>query len=130
LTELGAQPGTDRFHPGFVANITSIMHNVKDFSQNMYMLCEKITLLASTKISMWRCMAATGKRRKEEKELGADDPLNKLPLATSAQVLEVIDKVHEAISKHFSSCLSLDLEMHTGVPSLRQTRQPKLALQT
>jgi hypothetical protein len=95
--------------PGFVANITSVTHNVEDFSRNTYVLCEKITLLASTKISMRRRMAAAGKRRKEEKELGADDPLNELTLATSAQVLEVFDKVQEAISKTFQFSLEFGL---------------------
>jgi hypothetical protein len=96
--------------PGFVAKITSIMRRV--LSRNANMLCEKITLLASTETSKWKSRAATGKRRKEEEGLGANDPSNELPLATSTQVLEVLEKLLEAISKTFQFLLEFGLGLY------------------
>jgi hypothetical protein len=98
--------------PGFVAKITSIMRQVEDFSRKANMLCEKITLLASTETSKWKSRAATGKRRKEEEGLGTNDPSNELPLATSAQVLEVLEKLLEAISKTFQFSLEFGLGLY------------------
>jgi hypothetical protein len=92
---------------GFVANIKEVALQAQDFSPNANVLCEKIALLVSTRSTMWKRRAAAQKRREEE--LGADNPSNELPLPTSAQVLEVIDKLQEAISKTFQFSLEFGL---------------------
>jgi hypothetical protein len=95
-------------NPGFIVNIKEVALQVQDFSRNAKALCDEIAHLTSKETS-WRKRRAAAGKREEEEELGAGDPLSELPLATSAQVIEVIDKLQEAINKTFHFSLEFGL---------------------
>jgi hypothetical protein len=93
----------------FIASITDLALKTEDFTQTTNVLCEKITVLASTKTTRWKRKVAARTQRTEEEELAPDDPLNELPLASSAQVLEALEKLQQAIIKTFQFSVEFGL---------------------
>jgi hypothetical protein len=106
--------------PGLFVYNTEVAQNVRGFTTNTSLLCIEIKYLARMKISRCASMPAVWKRKKEQKRLCADDPLTKLPLASSDQVIKVLNKLEHAIKEtcQFSIALGLGQWLGTYTPTL------------